>query len=144
MIFVADGPDKEAVPWATQIAEGLIQRLAANTEEGQAFRVDTALRPEGKTGTLVRSLHAYRAYYERWAHPWEFQALLKARPIAGDQSLGREFTDLVRPHLFPTEIPQEWLREIRGIKARIERERLGPREDPRTQIKVGTGGLIRH
>jgi glutamate-ammonia-ligase adenylyltransferase len=142
VMFVADGPDTEAIPWATEIAEGLIHRLAATTEEGQAFRVDTTLRPEGKNGALVRSLRAYRAYYERWARPWEFQALLKARTIAGDQSLGEEFTDLVRPSMFRTEMPDEWLREIRGIKARIERERLGPREDPRTQIKVGAGGLI--
>jgi glutamate-ammonia-ligase adenylyltransferase len=142
VMFVADGPDTETIPWAAEIAEGLIQRLAATTEEGQAFRVDTTLRPEGKNGALVRSLRAYRAYYERWARPWEFQALLKARPIAGDQSLGEEFTDLVRPFMFRTEMPDEWLREIRGIKARIERERLGPRDDPRTQIKVGAGGLI--
>ncbi|MGZ4127842.1 MAG: bifunctional [glutamine synthetase] adenylyltransferase/[glutamine synthetase]-adenylyl-L-tyrosine phosphorylase, partial [Actinomycetota bacterium] len=142
VIFVADGVDNQAVPWATKIAEGLIQRLAATTEEGQAFRVDTTLRPEGKDGALVRSLSAYRAYYERWARPWEFQALLKARPIAGDPDLGREFMDLVTPYLFHTELPQEWIREIRGLKARIERERLGPREDPRTQIKVGAGGLI--
>ena len=142
VIFVADGRHKATIPWATEIAEGLIQRLAATTEEGQAFRVDTTLRPEGKNGALVRSMDAYRAYYERWAHPWEFQALLKARPIAGDESLGDEFTELIRPYLFRTELPQESLREIRGIKARIERERLGPREDPKTQIKVGAGGLI--
>ena len=142
VIFVADGRDKQTVPWATEIAEGLIQRLAATTEEGQAFRVDTALRPEGKNGALVRSLTAYRAYYEKWAHPWEFQALLKARPVAGDDTLGTEFIDLVRPYLFQTELPQDAIREIRTIKARIERERLGPREDPRTQIKVGHGGLI--
>ncbi|HJT37130.1 MAG TPA: DUF294 nucleotidyltransferase-like domain-containing protein, partial [Actinomycetota bacterium] len=142
VIFVADGTDKQSVPWATRIAEGLIQRLAATTEEGQAFRVDTTLRPEGKNGLLVRSIGAYRQYYDRWAHPWEFQALLKARSIAGDDSLGRGFIDLVTPYLFPTQLPQEALREIRGIKARIERERIGPREDPKTQIKVGTGGLI--
>ena len=142
VVFLADGSAKDTVPWATTIAEGLIQRLAATTEEGQAFRVDTTLRPEGKNGALVRSVGAYRTYYERWAQPWEFQALLKARPIAGDESLGEGFTDLIRPYMFRTEMPQEWLREIRGIKARIERERLGPREDPRTQIKVGTGGLI--
>ena len=142
VIFVADGKDKRTIPWATEIAEGLIQRLAATTEEGQAFRVDTTLRPEGKNGALVRSMGAYRAYYERWARPWEFQALLKARPIAGDESLGVEFTELIKPYLFRSELPQESLREIRGIKARIERERLGPREDPKTQIKVGAGGLI--
>src|SRR5205814_6257696 len=98
VIFVTDGQDPQTIPWATQIAEGLIRRLAATTEEGQAFRVDTTLRPEGKDGALVRSMDAYRAYYERWAHLWEFQALLKARLIAGDESLGDEFTELIRPY----------------------------------------------
>ena len=142
VMFVTDGRSKEVIPWATEIAEGLIHRLAATTEEGQAFRVDASLRPEGKNGLLVRSLGAYRKYYEQWARPWEFQALLKARAIAGDESLGDEFKELIQPYLFRTELPAEALREIRTIKARIERERLGPREDPKTQIKVGTGGLI--
>lgn len=143
VIFVYDGDDdRTAHPWATTIAEGLIQRLAATTDEGQAFRVDTSLRPEGRDGALVRSLAAYRAYYERWAHPWEFQALIKARPVAGDPTLGQQFIDLVRPLVFPEAVTPEAIREIRGLKARIERERLGAREDPRTQMKVGIGGLI--
>jgi len=143
VIFVFDGPaEKAAVPWANKLGEGLIARLAATTEEGQAFNVDTTLRPEGKNGALVRSLASYRAYYDRWAKPWEFQALLKARPIAGDPTLARQFMDLVQPYIFRTELPQESLREIRTLKARIERERIGAREDPKTQLKVGTGGLI--
>jgi glutamate-ammonia-ligase adenylyltransferase len=142
VIFVTDGRSRDVIPWATQTAEGLIHRLAATTEDGQAFRVDASLRPEGKSGLLVRSLGAYRKYYEQWARPWEFQALLKARAIAGDESLADEFAELIKPYLFRTELPADALREIRTIKARIERERLGPREDPKTQIKVGTGGLI--
>ncbi len=143
VLFVFDAPDDSAAQkWATQIGEGLIQRLAATTEEGQAFRVDTALRPEGKDGALVRSLAGYRAYYERWAKPWEFQALIKARPIAGDETLGVQFGDLVRPRVYPQTLEPEVVREIRTIKARIERERLGRREDPKTQLKVGTGGLV--
>ena len=143
MIFVYDGDPPSAVqPWAMKMGEGLIRRLAATTEEGQAFKVDTNLRPEGKDGALVRTLDGYRAYYDRWAEPWEFQALLKARPVAGDDGLGREFLDLVAPHVYRETFPDEWARSIRRIKARIEKERLGPREDPKTQLKVGRGGLI--
>jgi glutamate-ammonia-ligase adenylyltransferase len=90
----------------------------------------------------VRSLDSYRAYYERWAKPWEFQALIKARPVAGDATLGQQFADLVRPFVYPERLTPEAIREIRGMKARIEKERLGPREDPKTQMKVGTGGTI--
>jgi glutamate-ammonia-ligase adenylyltransferase len=143
VMFVFDSPSERAgVEWGTRMAEGVLSRLAATTEEGQAFRVDASLRPEGKDGPLVRSLAAFRSYYERWAKPWEFQALIKARPVAGDQTLGREFVDLTRPMVYPDRLSPEAIREIRGIKARIEKERLGPREDTRFQIKVGTGGLI--
>jgi len=141
VVFVYDGPDA-AQPWATRIAEGLINRLAATTEEGVAFRVDTALRPEGRAGPIVRSLAGYRAYYERWAQAWEFQALIKARPIAGDATLGEEFRDLVLPFVYRDRLSEEAVREIRTMKARIEKERLGSREDPKTQLKVGIGGLI--
>ena len=143
VMFVFDSPDERAgYAWAMQMGEGVLSRLAATTEEGQAFRVDPSLRPEGKDGPLVRSLSAYRSYYERWAKPWEFQALVKARPVAGDPTLGAEFMDLVRPFVYPEKIPSDAIREIRGMKARIEKERLGPREDPRFQLKVGTGGLV--
>ncbi|MBI4728914.1 MAG: bifunctional glutamine-synthetase adenylyltransferase/deadenyltransferase, partial [Acidobacteria bacterium] len=157
VMFVYDGPgsggegasrasgaaeEEAARAWARAIGEGVLTRLAATTEEGQAFRVDTTLRPEGKDGPLVRSLAAYRAYYEKWARPWELQALIKARPVAGDGALGRQFLDLVQPFVYPERLSAEAIREIRRLKARIERERLGSREDPRTQLKVGTGGLI--
>ncbi|MFY9588442.1 MAG: bifunctional [glutamine synthetase] adenylyltransferase/[glutamine synthetase]-adenylyl-L-tyrosine phosphorylase, partial [Actinomycetota bacterium] len=143
VMFVYDAPDERTgYAWASQIGEGVLARLAATTEEGQAFRVDASLRPEGKDGPLVRSLAAYRSYYERWAQPWEFQALIKARPVAGDPTLGAEFMDLVRPSVYPEGLSADVLREIRSIKARIEKERLGPREDRRFQLKVGTGGLV--
>jgi len=100
------------------------------------------LRPEGKGGALVRSLRGYRRYYEQHAEPWEFQALLKACPIAGDAILAQQFSDLVQPFVYRDPFPADSIRVIRTIKARIERERLGAREDRRTQLKVGAGGLI--
>ncbi|MEX2555468.1 MAG: bifunctional [glutamine synthetase] adenylyltransferase/[glutamine synthetase]-adenylyl-L-tyrosine phosphorylase [Actinomycetota bacterium] len=143
VMFVFDAPDdRSGYAWASAMGEGLLQRLAATTEEGQAFRVDARLRPEGKDGPLVRSIAGFRAYYERRAQPWEFQALIKARPIAGDPTLGQQFTDLVRPYVYPERLSPEAIREIRGMKARIEKERLGPREDPKFQMKVGRGGLV--
>jgi glutamate-ammonia-ligase adenylyltransferase len=143
VMFVFDSPDERSgYSWAQAMAEGLLQRLAATTEEGQAFRVDASLRPEGKDGPLVRSLASFRAYYERWAKPWEFQALIKARPVAGDPVLGQQFVDLVRPYVYPERLSPEAIREIRSIKARIEKERVGPGQDPAMELKVGRGGLI--
>ena len=57
--------------------------------EPALWQIDGGLRPEGKDGPLVRKLESHKAYYEQWAENWEFQALLKARPVAGDSDLGQ-------------------------------------------------------
>jgi len=139
LVFVFDG-DERAATWATRVAEALIGHLAASTEEGQAFRVDTTLRPEGKDGALVRSLAAYRSYHERWARPWEFQALIKARPIAGDASLGAEFHALVQPFVYPERLSPDAVREIRDLKARAEKV-LNARGGADREVKRGPGGI---
>src|SRR6202034_2700123 len=79
-----------ALRTATQLAAGLIRTCSQSTSEGALFPVDPNLRPEGRDGPLVRTLASHVAYYQRWAKTWEFQALLKARPGAGDLDLGRE------------------------------------------------------
>ena len=79
ILFVtADGPDEDAARHILQVAR-------------QCFRVDADLRPEGRAGPLTRSLESYDAYWARWAATWEFQALLKARAVAGNAELGRGF-----------------------------------------------------
>jgi len=104
--------------------------------------VDADLRPEGKSGTLVRSLESYDAYYRRWSRPWESQALLRAEPVAGDAELGRRFIDLVDPLRYPADgLDDSALREIRRLKARMEAERLPRGADPTTHTKLGRGGL---
>lgn len=104
--------------------------------------MDLDLRPEGKSGPLSRSLVSLRAYYERWALTWEFQALLRARLLAGDPDLGVAFTDLVDPLRYAQGgLDATRLREVRTMKARVESERLPRGADPRTHLKLGRGGL---
>lgn len=106
------------------------------------LELDAALRPEGKAGALVRSLEGYRTYYERWSAGWESQALLRARPVAGDPELGKAFIELIRPLRWPEGgIEEAAVREIRKLKARMEAERLPRGADPRTHLKLGLGGL---
>ena len=104
------------------------------------FRVDAALRPEGRDGPLTRSLASYESYWARWASHWEFQALLKSRAIAGDRELGEAFDSSVALHLWSREFGSEALRELRDLKARsealVERQGLTRRE-----IKRGRGGI---
>src|SRR5690606_6855322 len=76
---------------ATRLAVQTIQGVAEMEIEPPLWEVDANLRPEGKQGALVRTPDSHLSYYDRWARSWEFQALLKARPIAGDPALGQAY-----------------------------------------------------
>ena len=145
MLFVYDPPpgvDPElARRYANKTATEFMAALGKVTPDGAAFRVDADLRPEGKNGPLARSLDSYAGYYDKWAQTWEFQSLIKARPAAGDPQLGQRFTRLIAPHVYPDTLNPDAIRSIRTMKARIERERLGPGEDPDFHLKLGKGGM---
>ncbi|HEY4396136.1 MAG TPA: bifunctional [glutamine synthetase] adenylyltransferase/[glutamine synthetase]-adenylyl-L-tyrosine phosphorylase [Acidimicrobiia bacterium] len=141
VLFVYDGEDAADFRAAEKIAEQLMSELGGITPEGQTFRVDPNLRPEGRKGALARSVSGYQAYYERWAQTWEFQALLKARPVAGDATVAARFAALIEPFVYRDPFPEDDVREVRRMKARIERERIPPSEDPRFHLKLGRGSL---
>jgi [glutamine synthetase] adenylyltransferase / [glutamine synthetase]-adenylyl-L-tyrosine phosphorylase len=118
--------------------DGCARRIL--TVAGGAFRVDTDLRPEGRSGALVRSLQSFRSYWERWARPWEFQALLKARVAAGDVDLGSAFEEAAGDAIWGRRLDADDLAELRSMKGRSEelvsRKGLSDRE-----IKRGRGGI---
>ena len=142
---VEGADEKEAQAQANRIVNRLMQlikqpvRPAIRAE--RPLEVDADLRPEGKQGALVRSLDSYRAYYERWAETWEFQALLRARPIAGSEDLGRAFVELIDPYRYPREFTAEQVQQVRRMKARVEHERMPHGADRTRQLKLGRGGL---
>ena len=107
---------------------------------GRCFRVDADLRPEGRDGSLVRSVEAYAAYWDRWADPWERQALLKARPVAGDGSLGRRWAERASAVVWGGPFSADDLRHVRELKARAEAEvRRSGNAD--REVKRGPGGI---
>ena len=137
--------EEEAQSQANRIVNRLMQltkqpvRPAIRAE--RPLEVDADLRPEGKQGAMVRSLDSYRAYYERWAETWEFQALLRARPIAGSEDLGRAFIELIDPYRYPREFTAGQAQQVRRMKARVEHERMPHGADRTRQLKLGRGGL---
>ena len=122
------------------VARSLLEVLGTVTPAGRVYEVDTNLRPEGSDGPLVRSLEAYQRYYSRWARTWEFQALLKARPIAGDAELGRRFADLVEPFVWPEQLGDGAVAEIQKMKAVVEHS-APVRTAGARQLKLAPGGL---
>jgi len=145
VLFVHDplpGADERSAHEAALAVAGELRRLLMIPTPDPALEVDASLRPEGRSGPLVRTLASYAAYYERWSSPWEAQALLRAEPIAGDVELGERFVALIDPLRYPAGgLPESEVREIRRLKARMEAERLPRGADPGLHTKLGRGGL---
>jgi len=141
VIFVYEGTTAHDFATAERIATQLVAAIGESTAEGRTFRVDTRLRPEGTQGPLARSLGGYETYFAQWAQTWEFQALTKARVVAGDASVGERFVKLAHEFVYRDPFPEEWRRDVRRMKARIERERIPPGEDPQFHLKLGRGSL---
>ena len=144
VVFVhrcAEGvPEDVGQRHAVAVVQEMVRLLKAMGQDGLALDID--LRPEGKNGPLSRSLASFRTYYARWAKVWEFQALLRARWVAGDVHLAADFLDLIDPLRYPADgLTAAQTREVRTMKARVESERLPRGADKRTHLKLGVGGL---
>ncbi|MER6977557.1 bifunctional [glutamine synthetase] adenylyltransferase/[glutamine synthetase]-adenylyl-L-tyrosine phosphorylase, partial [Streptomyces carpinensis] len=137
-----DGVEEREAAQAANRVVAEMRRLLQIPSADPALLIDADLRPEGKSGPLVRTLKSYEAYYRRWSLVWESQALLRAEPMAGDEDLGRRFIELIDPLRFPRGgLAEEGVREIRRLKARMESERLPRGADPKLHTKLGPGGL---
>jgi glutamate-ammonia-ligase adenylyltransferase len=135
LMFVARDADE-----AGGAARALLDLLGAVTSEGRVYEIDANLRPEGRDGQLVRSIEGYATYYDRWAKTWEYQALLKARPVAGDPELGQEFVATITPHVWPERLTDGAVAEIQKMKGVVERS-SAVRAAGTRQLKLAPGGL---
>jgi len=138
---LAGAPAELAGQLAAAAVRELVAGLGAVTPEGTGFRVDLGLRPEGRNGPLSRTLSSYLAYWERWAEPWERQAMTRLRPVAGDPELGARFCAEAARHVYPERLDPRTVAAVRRMKARVESERLPAGADPRLHLKLGPGGL---
>ncbi|MEU5036767.1 bifunctional [glutamine synthetase] adenylyltransferase/[glutamine synthetase]-adenylyl-L-tyrosine phosphorylase [Streptomyces rubiginosohelvolus] len=137
-----EGVSDEEAGRAANAVVGEMRRLLQLPTADPPLLIDADLRPEGRTGPMVRTLKSYEAYYRRWSLVWESQALLRAEHMAGDQELGRAFVELVDPLRYPVEgLGEDAVREIRRLKARMESERMPRGADPTLHAKLGRGGL---
>ncbi|MCU1410429.1 MAG: bifunctional glutamine-synthetase adenylyltransferase/deadenyltransferase [Rhodoglobus sp.] len=135
VIFVAEGSVDVATRLAMLVMKG-INELA--TEPG-LWEVDANLRPEGKDGALVRTLESHLAYYDRWAKSWEFQALLKARPLAGDLELGERYVEVLAPKVWSSASREGFVDSVQRMRERVT-DNI-PSSELDVQLKLGPGGL---
>lgn len=142
MFVYADTSDPEQSAQSAHAIANELRTLLMAASTDPELAIDADLRPEGKSGPLVRSLSSFASYYQNWSSGWESQALLRAKFVAGDDELGEDFISLVNPIRFkPEGLTEVQLREIRRLKARMESERLPRGVDPSLHTKLGPGGL---
>ncbi|MET4062074.1 glutamate-ammonia-ligase adenylyltransferase [Arthrobacter sp. UYP6] len=123
----------------TALAAGISRAINASAPEPALWEVDTNLRPEGKDGPLVRTLDSHLSYYSRWAHTWEFQALLKARAAAGDPDLGRRYEEAVAPLIWSSTEREGFVESVQAMRRRVT-DNI-PAHEAARQLKLGSGGL---
>ena len=121
-----------------RLAELVTEAISRSTEDGMVFRVDLDLRPEGRSGPIVNSLRAAELYYQTFGRSWERNAMLKARPGAGDEPVGQELLQALEPFIWRASLDLEVVGEIHAMKARID-ARAGA--EGAADLKLGKGGI---
>ena len=144
VIFVAEPGSSEietdrALEIATKVCSRMMRIMDQPDAEPALWQVDANLRPEGKAGALVRSLESHKTYYERWAESWEFQALLKARPIAGDAELGEKYLAVTQPKVWESTSRDNFVESVQRMRQLVT-DNI-PTSEVDAQIKLGPGGL---
>lgn len=130
VIFVAE----PATPKATRLASEF-NRIGTAC----FFEVDAALRPEGKSGALVRTLESHVTYYKRWAETWEFQALLKSRPMTGHMPLGEAYKEQIDPMVWEASQRESFVDDVQAMRVRVLHN--VPAAMRERELKLGPGGL---
>lgn len=133
-------PSEDAL---ARMAEGLAVSIGnyinQSGPEPGLWEVDPNLRPEGQEGALSRTLDSHLEYYRRWAQTWEFQALLKARPIAGSRSLAQQYLDAIQPMVWSASEREGFVTQVHSMRHRVEANIKTKDRD--REIKLGPGGL---
>ena len=143
LIYVYDPDelgDSDSHTFFQKLARKLTSTLTEYSGESYLYRVDLRLRPMGKSGNIAYSLPQYQEYYETWGDTFERFALIKTRPIAGDQALGQRFAEMVKPFVYRRYLDHAALEEMFRHKSRMDRDNLRRGESERN-VKVGRGGI---
>ena len=131
--------DQPAADIEQFLAHGLTKVISSSGIEPALWEVDANLRPEGKDGAISRTVESHLSYYQRWAQLWEFQALLKARPAAGDSGLGRRYFRTIWPLVWETASKEGFVQSVQNMRRRVEKNI--PQKEEDRELKLGPGGL---
>jgi glutamate-ammonia-ligase adenylyltransferase len=136
-----DGGSLTPQEFFTKLAQRLISVLQVQTREGYVYKIDTRLRPSGRSGSLVSSLAAFLRYHETSSRLWERQALIKARVIVAEPAVAERVSAVLEHVAYATEIDAAGVAEIDRLRGRMEQE-LAREQAGRFNIKTGRGGIV--
>lgn len=143
VLFVVDDVAEEhlsrVLRESTLLAQMVMHIVSSPQMELPLWQIDANLRPEGKDGALVRTVSSYKNYYERWAEIWEYQSLLKARPMAGDRHVGESFVAMVQPFIWRAAERENFVSDVQSMRKRVI-ENI-PAMHTERELKLGVGGL---
>ena len=122
-----------------RLGQRLIKALDPMTVDGFVFRVDMRLRPYGSSGALVLSFNALEQYYQDQGRDWERYAMIKARVVAGDQVMGAQLLEMLRPFVYRRYLDFSAIEALRTMKQLIQQEVR--RKGMADNIKLGAGGI---
>jgi [glutamine synthetase] adenylyltransferase / [glutamine synthetase]-adenylyl-L-tyrosine phosphorylase len=137
---IEDGVTISASEYFRRLCQKITMALSEFTGEGYVYRVDLRLRPEGKAGNIAYSLDGFERYYQSRGETWERLALLKARAVAGDLALGRQFLEMARRFIYDRPFDLKALEEVRNIKRKIDLKQHSRQKRGRN-VKLGSGGI---
>lgn len=124
-----------------KVAQLLLLVLQLATREGYVYKIDTRLRPSGRSGPLVTSIEGFERYHAESSAVWERQALIRARVACGPASLRERIDQIIERFVYGRGLTDAELAEIGRLRRRMERELA--REDARhVNLKLGPGGLV--
>ncbi|MBK7016194.1 MAG: bifunctional [glutamate--ammonia ligase]-adenylyl-L-tyrosine phosphorylase/[glutamate--ammonia-ligase] adenylyltransferase [Sulfuritalea sp.] len=141
-VYPEDGDTDGARPisnfeYFTRLGRGLINAIADVTEDGQVFRVDMRLRPNGDSGPLVCSFDMLENYFVTQGREWERYAWIKARPLSGGRH--DELEAIRRPFVFRKYLDFGAINAMRELHAQIRQEVA--KKDKADNVKLGPGGI---
>jgi glutamate-ammonia-ligase adenylyltransferase len=123
-----------------RVVQETVRLIGERTDLGAAYRVDLRLRPHGSSGPASLSLDAMLQYYDQSGRTWERQAWVKARCVAGDESLGQRLLAELSPWVYRRWLTRADISGIKALKRRIEQRAVREGVDA-SDVKHGRGGI---
>ena len=131
----------ENIAFYSILSQRIISILTMHTAAGQLYGADMRLRPGGQSGPIVTQINTLKEYFKTTAWTWEHQALIRARPVSGDENIQNEFNKIREEIISQKRDPKILKKDVLDMRDRMRKEHLKIKKGF-FDIKQGKGGII--